>query len=79
MELDEQEDAAVADWFYDHPPLQHSAYVNGPSYRRWKLPLPIMATLYRLGGQLLSDFGDRNYFYLFEPQVIHLCLKGRSG
>jgi pre-mRNA-processing factor 8 len=25
-----------------------------------------MSTLYRLAGQLLSDFGDRNYFYLFE-------------
>lgn len=36
---------------------------------RWKLPLPVMATLYRLAGQLLTDFPDRNYFYLFEPQV----------
>jgi hypothetical protein len=43
--------------------------VNGPSYRRWKLPLPIMSTLYRLAGQLLSDFGDSNYFYLFESQA----------
>lgn len=40
-----------------------------PSYRRWKLPLPIMSALYRLAGQLLSDFGDRNYFYLFESQA----------
>lgn len=43
--------------------------MNGPSYKRWKLPLPIMSTLYRLAGQLLSDFGDRNYFYLFEQQA----------
>ena len=43
--------------------------MNGPSYKRWKLPLPVMAALYRLSGQLLTDFPDRNYFYLFEPQV----------
>lgn len=55
--------------FYDHQPLRFTKFVNGPSYRKWKLPLPIMSTLYRLAGQLLSDFGDRNYFYLFEKQA----------
>jgi len=55
--------------FYDHQPLKFTKFVNGPSYRRWKLPLPIMSTLYRLAGQLLSDFGDSNYFYLFESQA----------
>ena len=66
MELDEEEDGAVAEWLYDHQPLKYSKLVNGPSYRRWKLPLPVMSTLYRLAGQLLSDFADRNYFYLFD-------------
>lgn len=96
MELDEEEDAEVAEWFYDSRPLQFSKvrdkawsarrrrmlqcqqrwrrssgshcaqYVNGPSYKRWRLPLPVMATLYRLAGQLLSDLIDNNYFYLFE-------------
>ena len=28
--------------------------------------MPIMATLFRLAGQLLSDTIDRNYFYLFD-------------
>jgi hypothetical protein len=45
-----------------HPPpqaLKYTPFVNGPTYRRWKLPLPIMAVLYRLAGQLLSDFVDR--------------------
>ena len=69
MELDEDEDAAVYEWLYDHQPLKYTKFVNGPSYKRWKLPLPVMATLYRLAGQLLTDFPDRNYFYLFEPQV----------
>jgi pre-mRNA-processing factor 8 len=32
MELDEIEDNAVYDWFYDHEPLKLTKYVNGPSY-----------------------------------------------
>lgn len=40
--------------------------VNGPSYKRWRLTLPVLATLYRLASQLLSDIPDRNYFYLFD-------------
>ena len=39
--------------------------VNGPSYRKWKLTLPVISNLYRLAGQLMSDLTDRNYFYLF--------------
>jgi hypothetical protein len=50
----------VYEWFYDHQPLKYTAFVNGPSYRRWKLPLPIMSVLYRLAGQMLSDFVDRS-------------------
>ena len=34
-------------------PLRYTKFVNGPSYRRWQLTLPVMATLYRLAGQLL--------------------------
>ncbi|KAJ1927298.1 hypothetical protein IWQ60_003038 [Tieghemiomyces parasiticus] len=66
MELDEDEDAAVADWFYDPQPLLDTPHVNGPSYRRWQLDLPIMSTLHRLADQLLSDLVDPNYFYLFD-------------
>ncbi|KAG2447155.1 hypothetical protein HYH02_007901 [Chlamydomonas schloesseri] len=82
MELDEEEDAAVYEWLYDHQPLKYTKFVNGPSYKRWKLPLPVMATLYRLSGQLLTDFPDRNYFYLFEPQAfvtaksLNMCIPG---
>lgn len=36
------------------------------THSRWKLNVPIMANLYRLAGQLLSDFLDKNYWYLFE-------------
>jgi len=39
-------------WFYENKPLQYTKMVNGPSYKRWKLPLPVMSTLYRLAGQV---------------------------
>lgn len=67
MELDPEDDAAVKDWFYDHYPLlDNPNHINGPTYRKWKLNVPIMANLYRLAGQLMSDLLDKNYWYLFE-------------
>ncbi|GAM38269.1 U5 snRNP complex subunit [Talaromyces pinophilus] len=66
MELDEIEDAAVYEWFYDHRPLIDTPHVNGSSYKKWNLSLPQMATLYRLSHQLLSDVVDKNYFHMFE-------------
>eukprot|EP01094_Clydonella_sp_ATCC50884_P020124 TRINITY_DN4106_c0_g1_i1.p2 TRINITY_DN4106_c0_g1~~TRINITY_DN4106_c0_g1_i1.p2 ORF type:complete len:2322 (-),score=1069.03 TRINITY_DN4106_c0_g1_i1:351-7316(-) len=68
MELDEEEDAAVAEWFYDPRPLQYTKMVNGPSYRKWRLDVPVMSTLHRLASQLLSDLVDPNYFYLFDDK-----------
>ena len=38
----------VCDWFYDPKPLEYTDHVNGSSYKRWTLTVPIMATLYRL-------------------------------
>ncbi|RYC55201.1 hypothetical protein CHU98_g11008, partial [Xylaria longipes] len=66
MELDEDEDAAVYEWFYDHRPLLDTEHVNGPSYKSWNLSLQQMATLHRLSRPLLSDKIDQNYFYLFD-------------
>ncbi|KAL4775617.1 NUC071 domain-containing protein [Aspergillus nidulans var. acristatus] len=66
MELDESEDSPVYEWFYDHRPLLDTQHVNGPSYRKWNLDLPQMATLYRLSHQLLSDVVDQNYFHMFD-------------
>ena len=67
MELDEDEDEAVIDWLYEGAkPLLNSKFVNGTSYRRWSLPLPVMANLHRLASQLISDLADQNYFYLFD-------------
>ncbi|RDA90429.1 hypothetical protein CP533_5239 [Ophiocordyceps camponoti-saundersi (nom. inval.)] len=66
MELNEDEDEAVYDWFYDHRPLLDTPHVNGPSYKSWNLTLPQMATLFRLSRPLISDVVDKNYFYLFD-------------
>ncbi|KAK4237284.1 NUC071 domain-containing protein [Achaetomium macrosporum] len=66
MDLDEEEEAAIYEWFYDHQPLLDTTHVNGPSYKRWNLTLPQMANLFRLSRPLVSDVVDPNYFYLFE-------------
>ncbi|KAJ9070725.1 pre-mRNA-splicing factor 8 [Entomophthora muscae] len=66
MELDQEEDAAVYEWFYDPKPLLDTKFINGSSYRKWKLDLPTMSVLYRLAHQLLSDLTDQNFFYLFD-------------
>ncbi|OAL39797.1 pre-mRNA-processing-splicing factor 8 [Fonsecaea nubica] len=68
MELDENEDGPVYEWFYDHRPLLDTPHVNGPSYKTWNLTLPQMATLYRLSHQLLSDVVDKNYFHMFDRE-----------
>ena len=66
MELDENEDGPVYDWFYEHRPLIETPHVNGPSYKEWNLTLPQMATLHRLSRPLLSDLVDKNYFHMFD-------------
>ncbi|KAL1866172.1 pre-mRNA-splicing factor 8 [Diaporthe australafricana] len=66
MELDEEDDEAIQEWFYDHRPLDDTSHVNGPSYKTWNLTLQQMANLYRLSRPLISDVFDKNYFYLFE-------------
>ena len=66
LEFDEEEDAAILDWFYDPKPLIDTPSVNGSSYKYWSLSLPVMANLYRLGRTLLSDQPDDNSKYLFD-------------
>ncbi|KAK1749368.1 NUC071 domain-containing protein [Echria macrotheca] len=66
MELDEEEEAAVYQWFYDHQPLLDTPHVNGPSYKKWNLTLPQMANLFRLSRPLVSEIVDKNQYYLFE-------------
>uniref|UniRef100_A0A915DMQ6 JAB1/MPN/MOV34 metalloenzyme domain-containing protein n=1 Tax=Ditylenchus dipsaci TaxID=166011 RepID=A0A915DMQ6_9BILA len=66
MELSVDDDSAVSEWFYDHKPLAKTRFVNGESYKKWAFSIPMMATLYRLANQLLTDLQDENYFYLFD-------------
>ncbi len=66
IELDDEDDAPVVQWFYDHRPLRWTKMVNGPSYKTWRLPVTVLANLHRLAEQLLSQLGDKNYFYLFD-------------
>ncbi|OAA69759.1 procn [Cordyceps fumosorosea ARSEF 2679] len=66
MELNEEEDEAIYEWFYDHRPLLDTSHVNGPSYKSWNMTLPQMAALFRLSRPLISDVIDKNYFYLFD-------------
>ena len=66
MELDEDEDSPVIEWFYEHKPLMDSLMVNGPTYKKWRLPVDIMANLQRLASPLMVDLVDPNYFHLFD-------------
>lgn len=68
LDLDEVEDDAIFDWFYDHKPLMRTKMVNGPSYKSWRFPVSIMANLYRIASILVSDITDKNYFYLFDKK-----------
>ena len=70
MELDEDEDDAIFDFFYDHHALaDNRRHTNGPSYRRWWLSIPQMSALYRIAAQLVTDVMDANYFYLFDKRA----------
>jgi pre-mRNA-processing factor 8 len=69
MDLDEEEDRAIFEWFYDPKPLIDTPQVNGPSYKYWTLDLPQMAALYRIGRTLLSDHTDSNASHLFDKKA----------
>ena len=75
---DSNEYRLIRDWFYDSKPLSdvrnphqsdstlaEHAYVNGPTYKVWRLSTPIMSALHRLADPLVTP-GDENRKYLFE-------------
>lgn len=66
LELDEDDDGDVIEWFYEPRPLVDTDNVNGPSYRSWSLSLEQMSTLRRLSDHMLSTVIDHNYFYMFD-------------
>ena len=58
-------------------------YTNGPSYRTWRLPTPVMSCLYRLAGPLVSthllDPNHRHLFHLPEfltAKALNIAIPG---
>ena len=66
LELDDEDDKDIKDWFYDHKALLDTVHVNGPTYRKWCLTIPQLSNLYRMANCILTDLLDDNYFYLFD-------------
>ena len=58
-------------------------HINGESYRKWRLNVPVISNLHRLAGQLLSDLLDQNYYYLFDKKsfftgkALNLAIPGK--
>ncbi len=69
LDLDEGEDSAIIDWFYDAKPLVDTRAVNGSSYKFLVTVTPSHGQPYRLGRTLLSDQADKNSGYLFDKQA----------
>lgn len=76
LSQDEQYDL-LESWFYDdqplagirtsrEKPLADHVWVNGPSYREWRLSTTIMSQLYGLAEPLLNAYTDNNHRYLFD-------------
>jgi pre-mRNA-processing factor 8 len=77
LDLSDPQYDLIRDWFYDQDPLgdvrqiagnpllKH-AWVNGSSYKVWRLDTAIMGQLYELATPLLNDFPDKNVRYLFD-------------
>lgn len=59
MDLDEEEDAEVYDWFYDHQPLiDDPSHVPGSAYKKWRLNVKQLSTLYRLATPLVNNVSE---------------------
>lgn len=70
LNLDPVDDKAIIDWILDTKPLIHdSTKVNGTSYKKWKLNLPIMANLHRISTPLRNEVSDKNYYHLFDKNA----------
>merc|ERR1711862_236097 len=80
MELDEYDDMFIKDWFYNSGPrplgkkehwkdsecCKNIVWINGPSYKKWRLGTPILANLYRLAAPILgTKLKDANFWHLF--------------
>ena len=72
MELDGDEDAAVYEDLYDDKPFVLTSMVNGPSYRKWKLPLPVRITTSNLGFYMCALYIKRKVCHTYHVQRYQL-------
>jgi pre-mRNA-processing factor 8 len=78
LELDENEDSAVFEWFYDLRSAPEGV-VKRPSRPRFQLDIVTMATLLRLGSVLLPEIPDRFLWTLsdfFSAKALNVALPG---
>lgn len=77
LDLDDPQYDLIREWFYDQEPLSDvredpanpllkHAWVNGPSYKTWRLDTQIMSQMYELAEPLLNAFPDKNVRYNFD-------------
>lgn len=77
LDLDDPQYDLIRDWFYDQEPLSDvredssnallkHAWVNGPSYKTWRLDTQIMSQMFELAEPLLNAFPDKNVRYNFD-------------
>jgi len=77
LDLGDEQYDLIQEWFYDdqpladirssrEKPLADHVYVNGPSYKEWRLSTAIMSQLYGLAEPLLNAFPDQNVRHLFD-------------
>jgi len=83
LDLNDPQFDLIRDWFYDQQPLSDvrensgnttllkHAWMNGPSYKIWRLDTQIMSQMYELAEPLLNAFPDKNVRYNFDlPQFL---------
>ena len=77
LDLEDPQYDLIRDWFYDQEPLSDvredtsnailkHAWVNGPSYKTWRLDTQIMSQMFELAEPLLNAFPDKNVRYNFD-------------
>ncbi|GIQ90447.1 pre-mRNA-processing-splicing factor 8, partial [Kipferlia bialata] len=72
LPLDEEAHGEVAEWLYDHKPLNDDLKrCSGPGYRNYSLPIPVMRTLQDLAGPFAHG-RDPNAEFLFNHEAFYV-------
>ncbi|EAN99773.1 PRP8 protein homologue, putative [Trypanosoma cruzi] len=81
-ELDEEDSAAIIDWFYDpFPRLVHPNQIRGPRRPNgYYFSINVVECLFRSASPILPTLDDRNYYYLWDlksfytAKAMHLAI-----